>query len=277
MVSFVGDRIMAAKKRIPPTFEVSFKAPELSPECIPPGVIGKALSAIQDLASGRDPFDDPHVPTERSIALVQVRRGSAIYSCVAHAPDEATTNLTRIGGLLSSTDEHQLEEDGLVAALSPIKSLSSIARSVGCRIEVALAGHKGEPLFVIVEDAFERISSRLLLHGDTTVVGRVERVGGATSLRCLMRVPGRRHILYCDVESKNLAQQLGQHLYEQIVASGTATWIHRSWRIYSFKITGFSQPRLGNPREAIKQMRNAGLKAWDQIPDPETFIQELRS
>jgi hypothetical protein len=268
---------MASKKRALPTFEVRFVAPGLSPEQIPLRQFSDALSAVQDLASGRDPFETSHVPPEKGIGLVDVRRGSVVYSCVSHAPDEAKGNLTRVGLLLRSIGEEAIEQDGLVSALEAIESLSNVARSVHCRIEVALPGRRERPVFVVEEDAFQRISSRLLVHGDTTVVGEVKRVGGATSRRCLLRVAGRRRILYCDVESDDLVRRLGQHLYEQIAATGTATWIHRSWRIYRFTIRGFTQPQLGDPGEAIKQLRDAGLKAWDRIADPDAFIRELRS
>ncbi len=267
---------MASKKKATPTFEVRFVAPGLALEQIPLRAVSDALSAVQDLASGRDPFETSHVPPEKSIGLVRVRRGSAVYSCVSHAPDEARANLAHVGALLSSEDGHEMEEDGLVAALRPIELLSGVARSVKCRVEVALMGEQAA-LFVLEGDAFDRISSRLLLHGDTTVVGEVKRVGGATSRRCLLRLPDRRRILYCNVESDDLVRRLGQHLYEQIAATGTATWIHRSWRIYQFTIKDFTQPRLGDPNEAIEQLRNAGLKAWDQIEDPDAFIRELRS
>jgi hypothetical protein len=268
---------MASNKRAAPTFEVGFVAPGLVPEGIPLRAFTDALSAVQDLASGRDRFETSHVPLEKGIGLVDVRRGSAVYSCVSRAPDEARVYLSRVAALLSATGVQGTEEDGLVAALRPIESLSGVARSIGCRIEVTLVDHRQSPLFVVDEDAFRRISNRLLLQGDTTVIGRVLRVGGATSMRCFLRVPGRRHGLYCDVDGKDLVRRLGQHLYEQIVATGTATWIHSLWRIYRFKIRDFTQPQLGNPNEAIEQLRNAGLKAWDQIPDPDAFIQELRS
>jgi hypothetical protein len=269
---------MASKKKAAPTFEVRFVGPNLAPERIPLRAVSDALAAVQDLASGRDPFETRHVPLDKGIGLVDVRRGSAVYCCVSRAPDEARARLSRVGTLLSATGDKGMEEDGLVAALSPIESLSGVARSMGCRIEVAFVDHRQQPpLFVIDEDVFQRISSRLLLRGDTTVVGCVERVGGATDMRCLMRVPGRRRGLYCDVEGKELVRRLGQHLYEQIVATGIATWIHSSWRIYRFTIRDFTQPQLGDPRTAIEQLRNAGLSAWDHISDPDAFIQELRS
>jgi hypothetical protein len=268
---------MASKKKASPTFEVRFVAADLVPEEIPLRAFSDALSAVQDLASGRDPFETAHVPQEKGIGLLDVRRGSVVYRCVSHAPDEARANLSRVGVLLSSTGEEGMEEDGLVNALRPIESLSEVARSIPCRIEVALLDRQQPPLFVVEEDAFKRISGRLLLSGDTTVIGEVKRVGGTTRTRCALRVPGRRHILYCDVQSNDLGRRLGQHLYEEIAATGTAVWIHRTWRIYRFTIKGFTQPQLGDPSEAMEQLRNAGLKAWDQIADPDALIRELRS
>jgi hypothetical protein len=235
------------------------------------------LSAVQDLASGRDPYEASCVPKEKIISVAKVRSGSAVYSCVSRSPEEARANLSHVGKLLSSESASELDEDGLLAALRPIESLSQVAKVNGCQIEVTLTGRRKPPLFVINEDAFQRISERLLLRGDTTVVGRVLRAGGATQMRCLLRVSGRRRGLYCNVEGKKLVQRLAQHLYEQIAATGTATWIHRTWRIYKFTIKDFTQPQLGDPNQALEELREAGLKAWDDIEDPNAFIQELRS
>ncbi len=274
---------MMANSKPTPTFEVRFVGLDLSPEKIPLRAVGDALSAVQDLASGRDPMVTLHVPQDKGIGLVKVRRGSAVYDCVSRAPQEAIENLERVGSLLAMNDNESDETPGdgdvLIAALRPIESLSAIAKALGCRVEVALAGVRQPPVFIIEFDAYSRLSSRLLLEGETTIVGKVERVGGATGIRCALRIAGRRRILYCNVEThdKELVRRLGQCLYEDIVATGTATWIHRTWHVYKFTIRGFSQPRLGNSRKAIEELRSAGLKAWDQIDDPEGYIKGLRS
>jgi hypothetical protein len=270
---------MATKKspkKTQPTFEVRFVGRGVSPDRIPLRTVSDALSAVQDLASGRDRFETPHVPAERAIGLVDVRLGSAVYACVSRSPLEARQNLERVGRLVAQVTGPD-EEDGLAAALGPIEELSKVARSLDCRVEVVWTGENRVPLVVIGQDDFQRLSSKLFLEGDTTVVGRIERVGGATGMRCLLRVPGRTRILYCDVESRDLVRRLGQHLYEDIAARGAAVWIHRSWRLYKFTIRDFSQPRLGDSQQAIQQLREAGLKAWDDISDPESFIRELCS
>ncbi len=259
-----------------PTFEVRLVGPDLAPEQLSIRAVNDVLSAVQDLASGRNPFEIRQVPPDKTISLSRVRSGSAVYTCVARAPSEARANLTRMGKLLTSATGDGIDDEGLIAALRPLELLSDVARNINCQIEVALK-KAASPLFTIVKDAYQHISDRLLLSGDTTVVGRVLRAGGATNMRCLLRVPGRRRCLYCSVSSKKLVQRLGQHLYEEIAATGTATWIHRTWRIYRFTIRDFTQPCLGNAQEALEQLRNAGLKAWDEIEDPEAFIQRLRS
>jgi hypothetical protein len=266
------------RKKPEPTFEVRFSDPQVDPESIPLRSVSDALSAVQDLASGRDPFVTRHVATEQSIGLLDIRRGSATFRCLSHSPKEAVRNLNRVARLLSNGDAGPANDDRLIALLRPIESLSDISRSVKCPLEVRLPGER-QPLFVVRADDFARLSSRLLMEGDTTVAGIVKRVGGVTKVRCLLRVPGRARGLYCDVKDdkkRELVRRLGRHLYEEILAQGRAVWIHRSWRIFKFTITDFTQPRLGKPSAAIKALREAGLDAWDKIDDPEAYLREMR-
>lgn len=270
---------MAAKKerRTKPmaTFEVRFVAKDVMPEKIPLHTVNDALSAVQDLASGRDPFEERCVRPEKAIGLLDVRRGSAVYRCISHAPEEALTNLARVGTLLTSLDKSDGEGEELIPALRPIQTLSEVATSIGCRVQVRIAGQR-PPLFCVDKDDYQRLSERLLVRGETTIFGKVERVGGATEMRCLLRVSGRRRGLYCNVKGRDVARELGRHLYEHIAATGTATRIHRSWRIHSFEVTGFTQPCFGSVPKVIEGLRDAGLSAWDQIDDPEKYMRELR-
>jgi hypothetical protein len=259
-----------------PTFEVRFVGRDISPEKITLRQVNDALSAIQDIASGRDPFEEQSVPAERGIGLVDVSRGSAVFSCVSRAPDEAIRNLTQLGVLLNSFDVNSSngQGDALALALPPIHNLSEVARSVGCELQV----RKGRrTLFTVTSEDYKRISAHMIIKGDTTIVGRVQRVGGATDMKCALRVADRRKLLYCDVNSRELVRDLGQHLYDELVVSGSATWINRTWRLIRFTIKSFEQIKMGEPSQAIQQLREAGLSAWDDISDPEQMIRKLRT
>ena len=233
-----------------------FSAPQVDPESIPLRSVSDALSAVQDLASGRDPYVTRHVAIEQSIGLLDIRRGSATFRCLSHSPRDAVRNLSRVARLLANGDIAPSDDDRLVAILRPIESLSEISKAVKCPVEVRLPGER-QPLFAVQADDFARLSSRLLMEGETTVSGVVKRVGGVTKVRCRLRVPGRARGLYCDVKDdrkKELVRRLGRHLYEEILAQGRAVWISRSWRIFKFTITDFTQPKLGKPSDAIKAL-----------------------
>jgi hypothetical protein len=276
---------MAKKKRATRnapnvTFEVCFEAPHITPEAVPLRSFSDALAAVQDLAAGRDPFETSHVPPEKVIGLVEVQEGSAVYQCVARAPDEALTNLRHVNRILSigqNGDAKPDEEttDFLVASLRPIEALSEIAKRLQCEVKVRV--NRNQPLFTVGSKDYKRISTHLLIEGETSVVGEVLRVGGATKNRCLLRVPGRHRGLYCDVATRDLARKLGEHIYETVVAQGTAKWIHSSWRIVSFQIKSFTQPKVSNTAKVITELRKAGFDAWDKIDDPETFLREVNS
>jgi len=265
-------------KKPEPTFEVHFTDHRVHPELLPLRSVSDALSAVQDLASGRDPYVSRHVDPEQSIGLLDIKRGSAIFRCLSHSPRDAVRNLNRVAKLLSNGDAGGANDERLVALLRPIESLSEISRAVDSPVEVRFPGER-RPLFIVGKDDFSRLSARLLMEGDTTVTGTIKRVGGATKIRCFLRVPGRARGLYCDVKDdrkRELVRRLGRHLYEEIVAQGRATWIVRSWRIFKFTITDFTQPRLGKPADAIKALRSAGLDAWDDVDDPEAYLREMR-
>jgi len=275
---------MAKKQTASPTFFVRFVGKGLSPATVPLRAVNDALSAVQDLASGRDPFETAQVPPEKLVGLVDVKAGSASYACAARAPGDAIHNLSEIGTMLTSleADGGTIDEERLVAAIRPIRALSQIAKRNDCRVEVALAGQQRHPLFVVGKGDFRRIAGRVFMKGEATITGEIERAGGATDMRCLMRIPNRRKLLYCDIkansvaEKKELVRKLGQHLYEQVSAVGTVIWIHRTWYVYRFTIHNFLQPRLGNPLKAIEFLRKSGLNAWDAVANPESLIRELR-
>src|SRR5262245_40672832 len=93
---------VATKKTPEITFEVRLIGPGIEPDLIPPRAMFDAIAAIQDIASGRDPFETSTVPEGKQISLVDVKKGSAVYCCRARDPKSALSNLGRIGKLLAS-------------------------------------------------------------------------------------------------------------------------------------------------------------------------------
>ncbi|MBA4029794.1 MAG: hypothetical protein C0478_02610 [Planctomyces sp.] len=210
---------------------------------------------------------------ESSIGLVDVKKGSAIYLCSARNPEQAIRNLSRVNYLISGEeDDWETSTDDIEAILPAIRSLSEVSKSHGWKMEVSVPGQIRHPLFVISGHEYGDIEKRILMTGESSIYGRIERVGGASGMKCVLRVSNRKPLLYCSIKSREIAQELGKRLYESIHAKGTSQWIQGSGRLVSFEITSFTQPQFGKAHEAIAALRRAGLSAWDKVESPETVI-----
>lgn len=264
----MGTTTSKSTKSKKPTFEVAFRAVHIVPEDIPLRTIGDSLRAIQRLASGRDP--DSRMTKNEAIGLMRVRRGSAVYACHSRLPEMALKNLRTAGAVVDKSEAFDEHHDFV---LKPLRSLSSIARELDCTIVVS----SGQDILTrIDESTYKTIAKDVFVDGAATILATLKRVGGATKNRCAIRIPGRQRLMYCDVASTQLSRQLGPFLYQEIAVRGRARWIGRTWRLFSFRVDSFYQRKAGSLRQAMKELRDAGGDAWDNVADPEAFIRELR-
>lgn len=255
-------------KKPAPAFEILFEGTGIYPEKIPLRLLSNALSAVQRLAAGQE-VSDKKDEEDRSLGLLQVQRGSAIYRCFAVQPKVAVSHLRRAGQVLS----HPSRAAKAAHVLKPIHELSSVANRLDCSIILKMP-NRGETLATVEAGSFDAISETILVSGDTEITGRVERAGGATEMRAALRVPFQDRLLYCRVKSKDTVRELGKHLYQEVVARGRADWIRDSWQVYSFTIYDIHRPQSGTILEAFEAIREAGGEDWDRIIDPISFLEE---
>lgn len=268
---------MAKSKKPPAAFEVYFQRKGLYPEDIPLGNLTTALSAIRRLATGSEAPDEDEeeaettLPEDGSIRLLDVHRGSAAFRFVAPIATVSLEHLKEAGKVLVNPDTFAGED----FILRPVDLLSRIARSLNCSILVRSAGPDRAVFAQVEPDSYNRIAGRLFLTGETAVSGRVQRIGGATKNRCALRVSFQSRLLYCGVANEEVARQLGNYLYQDVTVRGKARWLRNTWRVLELKIESVSQPRTGSPVEAFQALRKAGGDGWDEIDDPEAFLEEV--
>ncbi len=262
-------------RRVPSTtFEIRFKGPRVAPEAIPLRTLARALSAVQRLISEDREDDEPaEEPTPQlELHLLDVRRGSATYPVFAEESAQVIERLKLTGTILK--DPEMVEE--FPSVLSPVEDLSAIAKTLDCEIELSPPGKSGI-LARITPASFDTLVGSAFICGETSVSGVVERVGGATELRCGLRVSQQpRRMVICQVETPEAARELGKHLYESVIVEGTATWYRRNWRLKSFLIKSVRQVRRSSLTDAIKELRDAGGNAWDRVKDPRKFLSGVR-
>ncbi len=257
-------------------FELVFNRPGLYPWNIPIGKVMAAISAIRRLTIGEvlaeEDEEDDKDDLDKSITLLDVRRGSAVFRFAGQAPPIAVQRLRQAGKILH--DPEQVDQSEYV--LRPIKDLSAIARSLECSIVIKEPG-KGSTVFAeVLGESYSQISKSLLLIGDTSIAGRVLRVGGATEVRCGLRVPFQTRMLFCRVESHKVARKLGDYLYQPVVVHGTAKWLKSRMRIYGFTIKEAYKPKSDSIVDSLDAIWDAGVKDWEKIENPDSYFQQIR-
>ena len=159
--------------------------------------------------------------------------------------------------------------------LAPLERLSSAARRLKCTITIREPGEAGGVLARIEPSSYDDLTGTLFVVGETSLTGKVVRVGGATAWRCGLRVPFQPRLLICGIDNTEVARRIGACLYQDIVVTGEATWLKKSWKLYSFTIKTMSQGVKGTIAAAMEALREAGGKDWDSIEDPAAYLDEV--
>ena len=250
-------------------FEIILKGPGLYPEKIPFHDLRELLASVQQLASGdTTTLDDEEQPESDSFGLLAVKRGSARYVVTNLFPKQAVRHFRDVGSVIKKPQKIGDKE----FILSPLRALSAIAKKHGATVLLCRPEHGSTPLAIIEAGTYERIARTALLKGETVLYGKIERIGGASALKCGLRIPGRKRMLICDIASKELAQKLGQNLYENVGVSGNATWMRATWSVLEFQISSFTKPMRKPMIDFFIDLRKAGGDAWDAIEDPECYL-----
>jgi hypothetical protein len=271
---------MASTKKPSPVFEVVFTGGGVYPEKIPIGKVTDTLSAVRRLATGEmvgdedEEEEEEETEADRSIRLLDVTRtSSAVFRFVGPSPAVAIQRLKATGRILENPEDVGQYE----YILRPVKDLSKIAETLNCSVILREAGRRHEVLARIEPTSYSKISRSLLISGSTQISGTVQRVGGATAMRCALRVSFQSRLLFCRVEADSVARKLGDALYQRVIAAGTARWLRISMRIFSFTVQDVTRPKEGSIEDHLKAIWEAGVKDWEKLDDPDGFLQEVRS
>lgn len=259
----------------------------IKPWAVPLRVLGRVLAAVQRLVDQRDDLADTDESEEqlerlqvdeenRTLKLLKVTAQSAGYA-VSSTNRQTTLSILRDTG-------RGIEKPSLTnwqpSAISSIDDLSQIAKQLGCVIEfreITKGKSHGDVIAIIRPETSAEIRSRAFVHGHTSVVGKLERVGGATAMRCGIHVQDRPRMLFCNVANTDLVRELGKHIYADVVLTGEAVWYRFNNQLKSLTVSAFSPVKTESFSEIAKQINLAGGSAWDTIPDPTAFIREMRS
>ncbi|MGA2584002.1 MAG: hypothetical protein ABSG31_12050 [Tepidisphaeraceae bacterium] len=268
------------KKKPKADFVIRLVGPGMHPWRVPMRSLTRLLDAVQRLVEQREEIDDEIPPSERAVVeygdrvlrLLDVKNGSATYPIAAF---DGTSALAVLRETATSIRSPEKSEWG-PATISSIQSLSDTAKSLNCEIEFRSTADRkqyGDVIAKITPSTFAEVSGSAFVQSDTSVYGKIERVGGAVEMHCGLRLPDHpRKMIICRVIGEDLVRELGQYLYQSVIVTGSAIWIRSNWQLKKMTITSFERPKTGSIREALDHIYKAGGNAWDKVKDPAAMI-----
>ncbi len=269
---------IAETKKPKADFVIRLVGPGMRPWLVPMRSLTRILDAVQRLVEQRDESDEESEPRseaetrERILRLLDIKSGSAAYNVAAFDGTAAIKILNETASSIKSPEK----SDWGAATISSIQELSEVAKSLGCEIEFRQPSDGrgfGDVIAAIRPSTYEIVSSAAFVSGDTSIFGKIERVGGAVEMHCGLRLPDHpRKMVICRVIGADLVRDLGRYLYQSVMVSGKATWIRSTWQLKRMVITSFEPPKTGSIREALEQIHKAGGDAWDKVKRPATML-----
>lgn len=112
-----------------------------------------------------------------------------------------------------------------------------------------------------------------MLTGETTIYGRIIRVGGKTPKVMLDTVDGRT--IDCDADA-SIAQTLGGRLYQVVGLLGIAEWDPQTLTIDTFQIKALLPYEAKPLKEAMAQLAAITRKYYADIDDVPKYIASIR-
>jgi hypothetical protein len=155
------------------------------------------------------------------------------------------------------------------SSLTALNRIIAFTRRHHCVADL-LSPDTDERIASITPETDTKVSG--LVQGQTTIYGRILRVGGKTPRVMIETMSG--DTLSC-VVSLEIARELGERLYEFAEFSGIASWSPNDWKIAEFRIQSFTVSSTKTPEQTINELRSLVGQYFEGV-DAEAYVSSIR-
>jgi hypothetical protein len=230
----------------------------MSPETLDIGELGDLLKALRDSIAGLTPIEgEGQEPPPVLLGLGGFSRGSVIAILTSPVPEIVEPAISRFNAAIRKGDLTDVPD----VSIEGVKRILSLTKKH--EVDAQFFGGKAtkRPSSVITPRTEFRTPA--IVSGETTLYGKVERAGGATAARVLLRIPERHALLPCDADEQ-IARELGARMYEWVMVSGDATWNAKDLSLRSFRIRRVDPfDQKTSLVQAFDELRAAVGPAWE--------------
>lgn len=136
-----------------------------------------------------------------------------------------------------------------------------------------LNGIEGIETAEITIDSNIRITESFFFKGETTVYGKIMRIGGTEPKVRIKTDSGKSLSVVINVKDAKL---LSKHLYSKVGIKGTAKWKKENNELMEIKAKSFVLLKDVPLTEKLKGLSNLLGKYWTNVDNPDEYVTSLR-
>ena len=206
---------------------------------------------------------------ELVIGLVEVEAGSVKLRFVSSMVEITLASFLIFTDSIANNNFEQLP----VKSIESVQRLTTCAKKYNCNIDFRSHPESSKPLAQITPNTEIAIPENRLVKGQSTIYGRIERVGGKDPSVMITALNGQT--IYCKVKM-DFAKKLGTKLYSLVGLIGNSRWNLDDYTIESFEITGLLNYEDTPITDAISELSKTIGKYWADTKDVIKAVSEIR-
>ena len=248
--------------------EVSFSGEGVKPDSVKASDIADILKAVEDMVEAQVFRDHPEIDKEQVIlGFVSIKGNSVDLKFVSPIQEIVFPIFRGIGQAVMTNDYRDLPPSSIDA----LDTIATFSRKKRCTAELVTTNGHREVLATITPKTV--LEKRARLSGETTVYGRVVRVGGKDPRAMVELLNGQ--IVYCDT-NEAIARELGSRLYTNVGLFGVARWDAESLKLEQFTINDVTPYEELPLEDAMNQLAKAVGMYYSDVTDVEKYISDIR-
>lgn len=248
--------------------ELTFRGEGITPDNLKASEVADLISSYEDALLNLIVRDNPEVNLDEVfISLINIEENSVHLK---FKPKVIGTVIAAAITLNTALNSFQYE----TLPYKTVESLNRIwafTKRRNCTGEIS--GGENFPTARISSETEIAITDEFFFQGDTTVYGKVERVGGSKP-RVRLRLDDDQ-IVYSEI-NESIAKRLAKNLYDVVCVKGFAKWRKENLKIEQLivdQVIDFTETSIA---DAIKSLQTVIGESWDSIDNPENYINTIR-
>lgn len=251
-----------------PLFTIRLTGEGVRPQLIPASDLAELLIAAEQTVLALANRDHPESADDLVVGLAAVTDASIGFAFTSNHPEVTLSTYEELVTAVGNRLFHSLP----ARSLEGIRTLTRFSREHKGRTQF-WNGRGATPLLDLPPDYAVDVPAPEYQRGETTLYGKIERVGGVRP-RVRLRV-STREVIYGDI-SEEQGRILGARLYANAALRGRATWDANDGSVVYFRVDEILDYERSSVADAFKELRKASGIAFDSIEDVDLFAKRIR-